>query len=274
MISLATCDLAKTCVFYTIYFSQVLCRQWILGSIGCLSLMKSVLILFSISSISTLVLTFERYLIIAKPHSRIFTKRRSKVILITLWLILPLLLAPPFLFRFSIRSHEDRSFCISNAAFYKNLEAQFVFAFEVLYLFIVIFIPCFAIIFFSTKTARILAKISETGAGSQINKCPKYNKKMTRNQNAIKTLRSIALGYIASYIPWAIMYIMTAIEPIEFANWIYSSEAVALIWLICACFANTPLTYALYSDEFRKASRRFFKDSTQGSQAAKVAPVK
>ena len=103
-----------------------------------------------------------------------------------------------------------------------------------------------------------------------------FNEKMRRNKNAIYTLRSITMGSILCYGPWAFSYILQVMNPSILVKYIDGTAWQPIfVWVIFGGFCNTPMTYLIFSKEFRKeikgiVSRKRKKTGTSSRIAPKT----
>ncbi len=259
IVNLAVCDLNKTwCVFLIWIYNGQIYKSWQFNDISCSILMKLVIILLSVSSLTLLVLTTERYLLVVKPFNRSFTFKRAQILLAVIWLTFIVMGLIPHLMSYGVYEVDGARQCRSSVTSKIALSAV------VFYFIVVIFIPCILIMILSRTAARVLAKNFFLNKDSQLKTCPVFNAKMRRNKSAIYILRSISLCYILCYVPWAVIYLLEATNPTAFSDFMTNSLATPVIsWCLFGSFCNTPLTYIIFSQEFRKEVRRIFHRRTR-----------
>eukprot|EP00794_Sanderia_malayensis_P015102 gene15101-16660_t len=255
IVNLAICDINKTWTVFLLWsYHQVMYNSWQFNDLACSGLHKLVLILFSVSSLTLLVLTTERFLLIVKPFNRSFTFKRATVLLAVIWLTSITLATPPLFLKFKVYDFNSKLLCTSE----KLTTVEF--SFKIIYYVIIIFIPFALIIALSRSAALVLTKNSCTAKTPQLKRCPVFNGKMRRNKSAIYILKSISLGYSICYVPLAVIYILdSAVGPKFSAQMDDTLFEPVLTWCVFSSFCNTPLTYVIFSQEFRKELKAIFQ---------------
>lgn len=261
IVNLAICDINKTWAVYVVWtYTNVVKDRWELGEISCTALQKIVVVLFSVTSVTLLVLTIERYYLIVKPLDRLFTLRRIQKLLALIWTLTILAICVPRFASFQVIQLDGVPNCI--ACDHDNV---WVNLFEILYFVIIIFIPLIAISILSWKATKRLRK-SMKSCCSQVKVSKNFNEKMRRNRNAINMLRSITFGGFLCYAPWAVSYLLQthnrkALRHVAAGNILQPVFG----WLIFGGFCNAPMTYFIFSKEFRKETKRVFLRRRKGS---------
>ena len=272
VINLAICDLNKTwIVFYLWIYNTVIHNSWQSTELSCSVFQKLAVILFTITSLTLLVLTTERYFLIAKPFNRSFTFKKGRRLLIGIWLTVIVISSTPYFMQFKLQKINGANQCFSVGG-----QHTVVLVLEAIYYVAVMFVPCILIMIMSSKAAKLLHKNSSTNISPQMKCCPVFNKKMQRNQSAVYILRSISLGHIICYIPWAFYYMIQAVQP-ELIGKIVDNSLIQPVtgWFIFGSFCNTPFTYIIFSTEFRKEVREIFTHKRhKGTTRRKLSPTK
>ena len=270
IVNLAFCDINKTWAIYIIWiYTYTISQQWNFDKITCILLQKTVVILFSVTSITLLILTLERYYLIVKPFDRLFTLKRMRRILASIWLLTILLVSTPGFTAFDTPQINGVTKCIAN-----EHRKVWMNVFEIAYFMIYIFIPLIAIFALSSKAANRLCKSMKTCC-KHLKTSRKFNEKMRRNKSAINMLRSITAGGLLCYTPWAVAYLLQtqnrhALEKAIDGTLLQPFAA----WLIFGGFCNAPMTYFIFSKEFRKEARRVFyrKRKNTATSSARISP--
>ena len=250
IMNLAICDFFKTVIFFASNLAPRFTYSWKLGLDGCTYMFKAINILFSVTSITTVVLTVERYYLIAKPYQQRMKVKTGLILLSFIWLVITGLLNIPTVFTFRLYEHESQLYCLSTAVHY-----DFSFYMEVIYLGNIVLLPSVVILVLSCKASKILLQNTKKILSDQPALSQQLKERVKRNKNTIYVLRSIAIAYTTSYIPWAIMYIYEGLEPQGFIKWVLKPPATVLFWFIVGSFCNTSLTYLVFSKEFRKEAK-------------------
>ncbi len=258
IVNLAICDLNKTwTTFMAWVYNVVIHDEWQFNSLSCSVLQKLVIILFSVSSLTLLVLTIERYFLIVKPFNRSFTFKRAKILLAVIWLVTICLNSTPYFLKFTASPYNDKLACQSAM----NTDLQV--GLTTVYYLIIVFIPCTVIMILSKVASNVLSINSNTDKFPKMRCCPVFTAKMRRNKSAIYILRSITLGYIFCYVPWAVIYIIGTKSRDWLEQGMTNTPLMPLVaWLIFGSFCNTPATYIIFSQEFRKEVRGLFGITT------------
>lgn len=254
IVNLAVCDLNKTWMMYIIWiYSNTIQEQWQFSNKFCIGLQKLIVILFSVTSITLLVLTVERYYLIMKPFDRSFSLRRVRKFLALIWIFVIALASVPGFASYHVIEIDGIVRCV--ACQHANIWVK---AFEIAYLAIVIFIPLIAIFVLSGKASRRLCK-SMRSCCKHVKVSRKINEKIQRNKNAINMLRSISLGGFLCYGTWAVIFLLQ-IQSNKALDKVASQRVIQPIiaWMIFGGFSNAPMTYFFFSKEFRKEARGVF----------------
>ena len=270
IMNLAICDLNKTWAMYIVWiYTYVIANQWNFSNIGCIIFQRSVVILFSVTSMTLLVLTVERYFLIVKPFNRSFTLKRTAIGLVLIWMLVILITAIPNFSAFHTVQANGVRICIP-----VQHRTTWVYAVEAVYFIIFIFIPLIAIFYLSGKAAKRL-RMSSKSCCNQMKVSRKFNEKMRRNKNAINMLRSITLGSAMCYAPWAASFLIeTHNREFLVKNLDGTMLQPLFAWMIFGGFCNAPMTYFFFSKEFRKEAKRVFlirKRSVQGT-STRITP--
>ena len=270
IINLAICDLNKTWITYIVWiYTYVVVGEWKFNELFCIILQKSVVILFSVTSMTLLVLTVERFFLIVKPFNRSFTLKRTAIGLVSVWLVITVLVIVPGFTKFCVLEIGGVTICApaTNRNIWLNL-------YEYTYFTAFIFIPLITIFAFSSKAASRLRKSMRTCC-NQVKVSRKFNEKMRRNKSAINMLRSIALGGFMCYAPWAVSYLLQTHNREILENYFTGTILQPFFaWTIFGGFCNAPMTYFFFSKEFRKETMRVFRTkrkSTPGT-TTRIAP--
>ena len=255
IINLAICDINKTWILHIVWiYSYVIARRWNFDELSCIILQRSVVILFSVTSITLLVLTIERYLLIVKPFNRSFTLRRTIVGLVLAWLLIIALTDIPGFTVFRLVTINGAPKCVPT-----DHRTAWMNIFEVCYFIAFIFIPLVVIFILSRRAAKRLHK-STKSCCSQVKVSRKFNEKMRRNKSAINMLRSITLGSIMCYVPWAVSYLLQTHQRDFLNKYVDGTMFQPLFaWMVFGGFCSAPLTYSFFSKEFRKEVKRVFR---------------
>ena len=268
IVNLAICDLNKTWTMYVSWiYSYVIANSWKFGKIWCSVFQKSIVILFSVTSLTLLVLTVERYMLIVKPFNRAFTLRRAQRLLAVVWITAILVNAPPVLFNFDVIAVQGITSCVGAKS------SIVIYLIEIIYFIMIIFIPGILIMILSIKAGKRLDRNSKS-CTPQMKASKNFNEKMRRNKNAIYTLRSITLGSILCYGPWAFSYILQVMNPSILVEYMDGTAWQPIfVWVIFGGFCNTPMTYLIFSQEFRKEIKEIFnRKRKKTATSSRVTP--
>ena len=271
IVNLAICDINKTWAMYiTWIYAYVISDQWKYSILACSLPNKLDVMLFSVTSLTLLLLTIERYLLIMKPFNRWFSLRKTKIVLAALWIGVFIACGEPYFFQFGLIKIQGKPQC--SVLPHRGIIKVVI---ETLFLMLVIILPCIIIFILSTQASRRLFK-SMKSCCSHIKTSSKFNNKMRRNKNAIYMLRSITIGSMLCYIPWVAGYIARAQDPEKYLHQVDQSIIQPLLaWFIFGGFCNTPLTYLIFSTEFRKEIKALveMRRRSKSSSVRRVSPA-
>ena len=253
IMNLAICDFLKTLMFFALNLAPRISQTWKFGLHGCTYIFKSLFILFTITSITTVVLTVERYKLIAKPYKRRVKIKNGLILLSAMWILVVGLMNIPTIFRFRLYWQNAKSYCLSDAI--ENEAGLYI---EIIYLGFIILFPSIAIPVLLLKVSKILLQNARKVLSDQPAESLQFKSRVKRNKRAVYILRSITIAYTTSYIPWIVLYIYEGVKPENYIKWVLSPQAVILFWFIAGSFCNTFLTYLTFSREFRKEMRGMF----------------
>ena len=265
IINLAISDLLKSTIFLSVDLVSRCSHTWISGETGCAHLFKALFILFSVTSITIVVLTVDRYVLIAKPYQQRIKIKTALILLFVIWIGITGLLNIPGIFGARLYSHDGKLFCLSHSV-PNNLN----FYIEVIYLGGTVILPSIVIPVLSIKACKVLLQNARNVLSDQAAESQHLKKRVKRNKSAIYVLRSITISYTTSYLPWAIMYVYEGLEPEKYIKWLLSPKAIVLFWFIAGSFCNTFLTYLAFSKEFRKEVRIIFSRISRQQQSITI----
>ena len=265
IMNLSICDLLKTFCFFLISIPSQFSRIWPIGLTSCIYMSKGLFILFTVTSLTTVVLTVERYHLIAKPYSQRMNVKKGLILLSLTWILTAGILNIPGIFSFRLYMHDVKLYCLRNAV--KNDISLYM---EVILLSCTVFLSTVVIPTLSLRATRILSENSRRVLSDQPAESQQHQTRVRRHKSAMYVLRSITIAHTTTYLPWSISYFYEGLEPEKYIELAASPQAIVLYWFIAGSFCNTSLTYLAFSKEFRKEMRGIFSRMVKRQQSSTI----
>ena len=246
--TLAICDIFKAICFSLIYLSPKVNGYWILGLWPCQLMQKLLFALISTASTFVVLLTYERFRMIVRPLHGGLTPWKFRVIMLSIVIIHIALFANNKLFLFNVTGKPKEERCL-NIDIHDRPDG--LFQFEIALLSIHLLSSSVATTYFFMRSMRTL--MQNRFANSKVS-----DQGMKQNKAAIKIMKSVYIAYVTSFVPWVAMYMVTALNSSKMAAFEDFIGSIPLYWIVAGSFCNAPLTYAVFSSEFRKDARFLF----------------
>ena len=238
---LAIFDLIKTFTFGQLFLSPNLEGYWPHGLLACEIIQRMLVACFGLTANYVVLLTYERYKIIVHPFKGGLSKCRFRLAVIAFFLVYVIVFAPPQRFWFKV----ERG-CHS-VDINKRKIGYFIFEITVMALWL---------LFSSIAMSVILRKCTRT-----LLRTDSFNQNQRRfkqNKACVNIMWSIYIAYITSLIPWVAQVILDTVNHDANVRFFHSPWSILMHFLIAGSFCNAPLTYILFSFEFRNEIKVLF----------------
>ena len=246
-ILLSICDFLKSFCFFFIYLSPKIHNYWILGVPICKVLQKLLFGFFSTTASFTVLLTYERFLVIVEPFRGGLAKRKFRFVIVAITLLQIVMFSNNKLFRFEVRGGEESS-CQSMSI---TSRAPWVLGIEISLLSCYMLLSSLAMLYMLYKCTCALLRV-EIATSMNI-------RRRHQNKSTVYIMRSIYIAYVTSLIPWVSLYFLAAFDAPKMIRFETSIWSVPVYWFIAGSFCNAPLTFLYFSQEFRNEVRHLFE---------------
>ena len=241
LLVLSNFDIIKAVTFCLEYLTPKIRGYWILGVWACKVFPKILFAMFSVTASFTVLLTYDRYLIILHPFHGGVSRLKFRIASVVILAVHVLVFCTSKVFPFEMDGFGSKARCHNTAvADRKDGLFNMEIALALLY-----------VLTSSILMSYVLRKATYQLLGRKELQIEKRGMRFRQNQTAVFVMRSVYVAYITSFVPWMCLYVTNALDPQKLLAFEESPWSIPLYFGIAGSFCNAPLTYVIFSKEFR-----------------------